>query len=357
MPNPVIVRKVPIDRAALLAKRLIAKRHSIHLWGKPGIGKSEVTRQIAASLTWNDETGATRPWGLIEFRANLREPVDCRGIPVTFTLEDGTMVTRWLVPDELPQEKRDGKFGIFFLDEMNTASPQMQAALFQLVLERRLGDYVLPDGWVIVAAGNAVSDRAAAQRMPTALRNRFAHIYVVADVAAWAKWATANNVAPEFVAFARFRRELFDDTRGLPVGDENAFLTFRSFTKASEFVNEDLDLRMELIASWVGDSVAAEIDGFLRLYHSLGTLEDIVANPETAKLPSPQNGEKYAVCVGLARLADRKNFKQIMKYALRLDGEGQTLIVHDATMRDAKLKETTEYGAWAVKNQGAIMQS
>jgi len=344
MPNPVIVRKVPIDRAALLVKRLIAKRHSVHLWGKPGIGKSEVTRQIAADLGWK----------LIEFRANLREPVDCRGIPVA---DIKTGVTRWLVPDELPREDRDGKYGILFLDELNTASIQMQAALFQLVLERRLGDYVLPDGWVIVAAGNAVSDRAAAQRMPTALRNRFAHIYVVADVIAWAKWATANNIAPEFVAFARFRRELFDDTRGLPVGDENAFLTFRSFTKASEFVDEDVSVRFELFASHVGDDAATEIDGFIRLYHSLGTLEDIVANPETAKLPGAQGGEKYAVCTGLARLATRKNFKQIAKYAARLDGEGQTLLMHDAVMRDAKLKDTTEYGAWAIKNQSVVLQS
>jgi len=353
MPNPVIVRKVPIDRAAMLVKRLIAKRHSVHLWGKPGIGKSEVTRQIAAELTYVDDAGATRSWGLIEFRANLREPVDCRGIPHVDLEND---VTRWLVPDELPREDRDGKYGIFFLDEMNTASPQMQAALFQLVLERKLGDYVLPEGWVIVAAGNAVSDRAAAQRMPTALRNRFAHVYVVADVDAWSKWATKTGIAPEFVAFARFRRELFDDSRGLPVGDENAFLTFRSFTKASEFVNEDVSLRYDLLASWVGDSAATEIDGFLRLYASLGSLEDIIEHPETATLPSEPSA-RYAVCTGLARLATRKNFKQIMKFADRLDGEGQVLLVHDATMRDAKLKETSEYGAWAVNNQSAIMQS
>jgi len=353
MPNPVIVRKVPIDRAALLVKRLIAKRHSVHLWGKPGIGKSEVTRQIVVELDIAQREIDGHGWNLIEFRANLREPVDCRGIPHA-DLKTG--VTRWLVPDELPREDRDGKYGILFLDELNTASMQMQAALFQLVLERKLGDYTLPEGWVIVAAGNAVSDRAAAQRMPTALRNRFAHIYVVADVNAWAKWAVKNNVAPEFVAFARFRRTLFDDTRGLPVGDENAFLTFRSFTKASEFVDEPVEFRTELFASHVGDDTATEIDGFIRLYQSLGSLEDIVANPTTAKVPT-EASEQFAVCTGLARLATRKNFKQIMTYANRLDSERQTLLIHDATMRDAKLKETAEYSAWAVANQHVVMQS
>jgi AAA domain (dynein-related subfamily) len=346
MPNPVIVRKVPIDRAAILVMRKIKRRHAVHLWGKPGIGKSDVVHQIGAALGWP----------VIEYRANLREQVDLRGIPTVEVLSDGTKVTRWLVPDELPRVDRDGEFGILFLDEMNTASMQVQAALFQLVLSGKLGDYTLPKGWVIIAAGNAVSDRAAAQRMPTALRNRFSHFYVVADVNAWAKWAVRTGVAPEFVAFARFRRELFDDAHGLPVGDENAFLTFRSFTRASEFVNEDIDVREELIASDVGDAAAREIEGFLRLYASLGSLEDILANPKTAKVPV-EASERYAVATGLARLATRKNFKQIMTYADRLDGERQTLLIHDATMRDENLKNTAEYSAWAVKNQAHVMQS
>jgi len=319
--------------------RKIKKRHAVHLWGKPGIGKSDVVHQ----------TGALLGWKVIEYRANLREQVDLRGIPNVEVLADGSKVTRWLVPDELPRVDRDGEFGILFLDEMNTASQQVQAALFQLVLSGKLGDYTLPSGWVIVAAGNAVSHRAAAQRMPTALANRFSHFYIVADVDAWAKWAVTNGIAPEFVAFARFRRELFSDEHGLPVGDEHAFLTFRSFTRASEFANEDVDLREELIASDVGDAAAREIEGFLRLYASLGTLEDIVRDPENAKVPI-EPSELYAVATGLARLAKRSNFKQIMKYGNRLDSERQTLLIHDAVMRDAKLKETTEYGAWAVSN-------
>jgi dynein-related subfamily AAA family protein len=340
MPNPLIFREVTIARAAVLIRYLIEKRHSVHLWGAPGIGKSDVTRQIAVSLGWK----------LIEFRANLRETVDLRGIPVA---DPVTGVTRWLVPDELPREDRDGKYGILFLDELNTASPQMQAALFQLVLERKLGDYTLPDGWVIVAAGNRVSDRAAAQRMPTALRNRFAHVYVVADVDAWANWAVANNVAVEMIAFVRFRRELI---HRMPAGDENAFPTPRSLTKAAEFVDAPIDVRRDLIAAHIGDDCATEVEGFLQLYASLGSLEDIVANPETAAVPT-EPSQRFAVCTGLARLATRKNFPQIMKYAHRLDGEGQVLLVHDATVRDEGLKNTAVYSKWAVDNDHLIMQS
>jgi MoxR-like ATPase len=333
------MREVTIARAAVLVQHLIEKRHSVHLWGAPGIGKSDIVRQIARVLGWN----------LIEFRANLREPVDCRGIPVADLVAG---VTKWLVPDELPRADRDGEHGILFLDELNTASAQMQAALFQLVLERRLGDYVLPDGWVIIAAGNRVSDRAAAQRMPTALRNRFAHIYIVPDVDAWVNWANQNDVNPVMVAFVRFRRELL---HRMPKGDENAFPTPRSLTRAAEFVDAPESVRRDLLAAHVGDDVASEIDGFIRLYQSLGSLEDILLHPDTAKVPT-EPSQRFAVCTGLARLATRANIAKVMIYANRLDGEGQVLLVHDATMRDEKLKETAAYSAWAVNNQHLTMQ-
>lgn len=340
MANPLIMKEVTIDRAAILVNYYIKKRHSVHLWGAPGIGKSDIVRQIAKQLGWK----------LIEWRANLREPVDCRGIPVA---DLATGVTKWLTPDELPRADRDGEFGILFLDELNTASPQMQAVLFQLVLERRMGDYQLPDGWTIVAAGNRVSDRASAQKMPSALRNRFAHIYVTPDVAAWVKWAVANDVAPQMIAFVRLRRELL---HRMPKADgENAFPTPRSLTKASEFVDAPEDVRRDLIAGHVGDDVASEIDGFIRLYDSIGSLEDIVANPTTAPVPT-EASQRFAVCTGLARMATRANFAKIALYNARLDGEGQSVLMHDATIRDPKLKETAAYSQWAVLNQHLTIQ-
>ena len=136
-------REVSIAVAVKLLRRYIEKRRSTMLWGAPGIGKSAIVYQLAAELTWK----------VIDFRANIREPVDVRGIPVA-DLKSGT--TRWLSPDELPQVARDGECGILFIDEINTASPQMMAVLMQLILERRCGEYTLPEGWVIVAAGNRV---------------------------------------------------------------------------------------------------------------------------------------------------------------------------------------------------------
>lgn len=354
MPNPLIVREVTIARAALLMKSYIKKRRPVMLWGAPGIGKSDVTFQVADDLFAEKSATIRQAAGLaripvIDFRLNIREPVDLRGIPVT---DPVTKTTLWYTPNELPRVERDGEFGILFLDEINTGSPQMMAVAMQLVLDRKVGDYVLPDGWIVVAAGNRVADRASAQRMPTALKNRFAHIHVVADVGAWVKWAVANDVAPEMIAFVRFRPALLHK---MPAGDETSFPTPRSLTAAADFVDEPEDIRRDLIAGFVGDDVASEIDGFIRLYKSIGTLDGIIDNPTTAPIPT-EGSLRYATFTGLARMATRANFAKIAVYAERLDSEGQTLLMHDAVLRDAKLKETSAYSTWAVNNAHVTIQ-
>jgi hypothetical protein len=121
------------------------------LWGAPGIGKSQAIDQAAASLNMP----------VIDWRANLRDPVDVRGLPV---VDIKTGVTRWLCPAELPVNGRHGPRGILKMDELNTASPAMMAACLQIVLERHAGEHKLDNGWVPVAAGNRMSDRAAVQR-------------------------------------------------------------------------------------------------------------------------------------------------------------------------------------------------
>jgi len=331
--------EVSIATAARRTRKLIAKKKPVMLWGKPGIGKSDLVRQIGAMLGMK----------VIEFRTNIREPVDVRGIPVPC---EKTGTTRWFVPDELPQVDRDGECGILFIDEINTGTLQMMAVMFGLVLDRRVGEYVLPNGWVIIAAGNMVADKAAAQRMPTALRNRFSHIYCKADLAAWCLWANSNGIAPELVAFLRLRPDFI---HVMPVGDENAFPTPRSWAQCSDFVDEDKEDRMALFASFVGDAYATELDAFIDLYHSIGSLDAIIKDPKGANVPT-EPSLRYAVCTGLARMATKKTFPNIVTFAKRLPRESQILLVTDATQRDEDLKNTAVYGEWAVANQDITIQ-
>jgi hypothetical protein len=332
--------EVAMDEAADLLEVLTDAGQPVFLWGTMGIGKTDVVHQL----------GRKKGRKVMEFHAALREPVDLRGCP---NIDKDTGTTKWFVPDELPRADRDGEYGYLFCDEFNQATPQMQAVLAGLVLYGTVGDYHLPKGWVVIAAGNRVSDRAAAQRMPTHLRNRFAHIYCAPNVDAWVKWANGNGVPQEIVAFVRWRRD--DVLHRMPRGDENAFPTPRSLTKCGPYVKiAHLGQRQKLFAANVGNDVAGELNGFIELFHSIGTLDGIIANPDTAAIPA-ERSQLYAVCTGLARKATRANFAKIMKYAERLTGDYPTLLVHDAIMRDPKLKETAPYSKWAVDHQAAII--
>ena len=331
------VHNVHIERASELLDAFMAAGDSVMIWGPPGVGKTDVARQRSAAQSRT----------VVPIHTNLRDTVDFRGVPVP---DLTTNTTRWLVPDELPRVDRDGPKGTLLLDEINTAPPQVQAAAFQLVLEKQIGDYKLPEGWTVVATGNRVSDRAAAQRMPTALRNRFAHINVSYDIEAWARWASKNNVAPEVVAFSRFRRELFGV---LPKGDENEFLTPRSVTRAAKYVNASTGMRQELFGSLIGHPQAAELEGFIQLYRSLGSLDGILRNPQGANVPT-EPSQRYAVATGLARIVDRTTMPALIAYAARLPREFEILTVTDATTRDDTLKNTKAYGDWAVRNASVL---
>jgi MoxR-like ATPase len=192
---------------------LVDARQPTFIWGQPGIGKSDLMAQVAEA----------RKIPLQDVRALLLDPVDLRGLPyLQATDQDpapvnghGYKQAKWASPDFLP---RDGE-GILFLDELNAAAPMVQASCYQLVLDRRLGDYRLPDGWSIVAAGNRQTDRAVTHQMPTPLKSRFTHLDFEVDLNDWCLWAVRNSIRPEVIAFLRFRPNLlsaFDR-------DKNAF--------------------------------------------------------------------------------------------------------------------------------------
>src|SRR5262245_6632638 len=166
---------------------LIMARQPVFIWGGPGICISAIVRRVAVDFEMPR----------LDVRALLLDPVDLRGLP--FLGQDGR--AKWATPDFLP---RDGS-GILFLDELNAAPAMVQASCYQLVLERKLGEYTLPDGWAIVAAGNRESDRAVTTRMPTPLRNRFVHLEFEVDLQEWSEWAISSKVRPEVIAFLRFR--------------------------------------------------------------------------------------------------------------------------------------------------------
>lgn len=337
-----------IAEAAELLRLYVLANVPAFLWGAPGVGKSEVTFQLKEALSRETKEN----WGLIDFRASLRDPVDLKGMPFA---NPKTMSTDFLIPGELPNEKRDGKRGILFMDELPLATQAMMGACFGLVLDRRVANYVLPDGWVIVAAGNRQQDRSGANRLPDALKNRFAHITVEVDYPAWLDWAVANDIHPAMIAFQRFRQADRLLHRPPTSNDQLAFPTPRSWVKAAKFTDAPAKLRRAAFEGIVGEGAAAEYAGFLTMWKDMPSLDDIEVNPDSVHVPDMSRpGALYAVSAAIARRANKTNFANICKYAKRLPAEFEAMTVTDAVRRDPSLKSTKAFIDFGVRHQEIV---
>ena len=182
----------PSELAATL-KILVEARQPVMVWGGPGCGKSEVAQQVAA------EGGRA----YCDVRALLLDPVDLRGIP----WRDNDNRTRWAPPDFLPPSTSTDLW-LVNLEELPSGVPMVQAALFQLVRDRKCGEYELPEGASLMACGNRESDRGVTHRMPTPLASRFVHLEIKVDPSDWCEWGAANGIAPETLFFIQLRPEL-----------------------------------------------------------------------------------------------------------------------------------------------------
>lgn len=316
-------------------KQCIAAGRPPHIWGPPGIGKSEVVRQVADELKL----------GLIDVRAVLLDPVDLRGLPKI----NGDGMAHWCPPAFLP---REGK-GILFLDELNAAPPLVQAACYQLILDRKLGEYELPDGWVIIAAGNRETDRAVTSRMSSALANRFVHIDFDVDVNDWIDWALGKGLQTELIAFIRFRPTLlhqFDPKR-----NEKAFPTPRSWEFTSDVLAAgNSKIELDLATGIVGEGAATELMAFLKVYRNLPNPDVILMDPKSASVPQDP-ATLYAICGSLANKASDQNFERVITYSNRLPDEFSVLLVRDAVKRDNQLSLTRAFISWTQTHQDVLI--
>lgn len=324
---------------------LVTARQPVMLHGSPGIGKSQVVKQVA------DNLGIS----MLDLRLSQLDPVDLRGVPA---VDVEHKKTSWNPPDFLPV---DGE-GILFLDEINSAAQATQAAAYQLILDRRLGDYVLPDGWAMVAAGNRTTDRAIVNQMSTALKNRFTHLNFEVNNDDWCDWALRNNIAVEILGFIRFRPMHLNEFEQRNEGkeeqkrmqrlrDAQAFATPRSWEFMSKVVMQkpSPDIEFELYSGIVGEGCASEFVGYLKYYRDLPNLDALLMAPDKAKVPT-EPATLYALSTGLAIKATKDNMERVVKYALRMPAEFQVLLMKDAVVRDSTLTNTKSFNEWAVKN-------
>ena len=260
-------RTVTAVGARKAIKKCFTKKRPLFLWGPPGIGKSEVVADITQEL------GGL----MIDLRLGQMDPTDIRGIP--FYNRDLNKMD-WAPPIDLPDTETASQYPVvvLFMDEMNSAAPAVQAAAYQLVLNRRIGKYVLPDNVVMVAAGNRESDKGVTYRMPTPLANRFIHAEMKVDFPSWQDWAVRNQIHKDVVGYLTFaKQDLYDfDAKS----SSRAFATPRSWSFVSELLeDEDTDENTitDLIAGTVGEGLAVKFMAHRKIAGKLPRPEDILS--------------------------------------------------------------------------------
>lgn len=263
---------------------------------------------------------------------------------------------RFLPPSFLPPMLVNGKpnktKGILFLDELVSAERSVQAAAYQLILNRSIGEYTLPAGWHVVAAGNRASDRALVNAMPSALANRFVHIDYDVSHDDFCDWAISyGEIDPLLLAFLRFRPGLLHDFK--PAENPRAFPSPRSWM----FVNRLLKTNTlhpsdehDLISGTVGPGAASEFVAFVRIYRDLPDVDAILANPDKHAVPEGKPSIMYALATAMGAKVTAGTFANAMKYVERWSPEFQVLFVRDASRRDSALTQQAPFVKWAVKN-------
>lgn len=271
----------------ILEREFTSTREGHHtpvmLWGPPGVGKSQMIAQV----------GAKHGVPVIDIRLSQMEPSDLRGIP----FKNGENV-EWAIPSMLPDAERHGPEGILFLDEINSAPPSVSAAAYQLILDRCLGDYTVPDGWAIFAAGNRQGDRGVTYTMPAPLANRFSHFELEVNLDDWVAWAWDNNIDEKVIGFLRFRPELLFDFD--PAHNPVAFPSPRSWEFAHRAIQKFGDNQQMLqgtLQACVGPAAGIELAAFVENLDQLPDI-DAILKGETVKVPK-EIDLQYAVASAL----------------------------------------------------------
>ena len=323
---------------ALLA--LIGERVPLHLWGPCGVGKSQIVYQVA------EETQRE----FRDVRAGQLDPVDLRGLPYLVSKQ-----TEWAPPKFLPT---DGK-GILFLDELTSAPQMTQAACYQLVLDRKLGEYRLPDDWVVIAAGNPASERGVHFSMPRPLRNRFVHLHLEVDLPEWCRWAVRAGIRSEIIAFLRFKPALLHDADA--TSDKNAWPTPRSWEMASNVLKgmagrtgiAAAETEAQLLEGTIGPAATAEFLGFLRLFRQLPSIDEILLNPTSAPLPDEPSAQ-IALETALGRAISDQSVAKGLTYLDRMPTEMRVLAMRDAVARDRAITSTPEFIRFGIEHAEVI---
>ena len=319
------------SRLASTLERLVGAKLPAFVWGPPGIGKSSIVSQVAESLGVE----------FLDLRLALLDPTDLKGIPF-FDPESRQGV--WAPPSFLPTDPKSR--GILFLDEINSAPPAVQASAYQLVLDRKVGEYELPEGWSIVAAGNRENDRGVVYRMPPPLANRFVHLELEVELSEWKRWAYGAGVSAEVIGYLSFEPErlfAFD-----PQSGEKAFPTPRSWSFADRMLRSGLESEalLEAVAGAVGREAAVGLMSFLQVRERLPDPERLLAGEEVEIDEDPRVLTLLVSALAQRAAADPGLLDRVLELSMELPGEFAVMLVRELQSLGLEMEESEVWEQW-----------
>lgn len=339
---------------------LVAMQRPTMIWGPPGIAKSQLAQQVAAYMGMQYH----------DVRALLMDNVDLRGIPWR---DPETGMTRWAPPSFLPASDSLLKH-LINLEELPNALPTVQAALYQLVLDRLIGEYRLPEGAALIACGNRVNDRGGAHRMPSPLANRFTHLTLKHDREDWLDWAVGTDedwsdgitlpnvdalkaekaagrrICTEVMFYQQLRPEALGNFD--PKKSENAFCSPRSWEMESDFTalggTGDPEVDLAIRVGTIGEAQGVDFNAFLDIWRQLPHPQTVFDNPKGVPMPEDE-GAKIALCGALSHSATPELMEPLCTFAARADlrVEVGQFLVSQTVKAKPECQQTRAYVSWA----------
>lgn len=332
---------------------MLALVPSVALWGPMGVGKSSAVQQIARRLTEN--TG--REVRVTDIRLLNHTPPELQGLPVKVRdPETGRDTVVWVKPRMFDLDP--DCLNIIFLDELSASAPALQAAAYQIVQDKRIGEHILPKDCIVICAGNRTTDRSVAYRMPKALANRLMHFEVRADFGSWYQWAAKQGLDPRVIGYLAFDNSRLDQEPGM---EELAFTTPRSWENVSRLLKLTGRTPEEMhtfIAANVGVSTAGEFEAWCRVYNRLPAVEDILSG----KYVTPVKGADvtYALITSLLACVNQRSaltageLDNMCSYAARFPADFAALFFRGLLAVEGmnlKLVHSPSFSAWMKRNK------
>lgn len=302
----------------------------LFIHGSPGIGKSYIVKDIAQKHGLE----------LIDVRLSQLDAVDLRGIP---TIQNNQ--TQWMPPIFLPTDQ-DSQ-GILFLDELNSAPLSVQAAIYQLVLDRKIGEYTLPKGWRIICAGNRMDDKGIVFKLPSPLINRMVHIVLEANYEDFKIWSIQNQVHPFVIGFLGFRPDLLSSQIPATTETNPAFSTPRAWTMLSTILkqNDHIPTIAPIIYGCVGYAAGIEFSSFVKVYETLPNIDAILAGESDAVPTEPSS--LYAFCAALIeKYQTLEQATHLLTYSHHLPIEFAVMLIKDLITKDEEIAEVKAFDGW-----------